>query len=150
VGGKTVTHDFHVFKSNPNWAVNLRIRGEAGVVKEGTDGKSGNCGIETMFVGYPANRESDSVCMWDPSTNGVATTGDVVRMKRMYYDHPKDAFFDIESSPLDTEAKDVDDVIGINDGTAIVGAAETNDETQQSTQVQWADPIETTTVYHSF
>jgi hypothetical protein len=30
VGGRTVKWDFHVFKSNPNWALNLRTWGEAG------------------------------------------------------------------------------------------------------------------------
>jgi hypothetical protein len=34
-----------------------------------------------------------------------------------------ETFFDIESSPLDAEVNDVDDVIGINDGRAIVDAA---------------------------
>ena len=61
--GKTATWDFHVFKSNSNWAVNLRTWGEAGVVTDGPDGKSGDRGIEMIFVGYPANRESDSVSM---------------------------------------------------------------------------------------
>jgi hypothetical protein len=59
---------------------------EAGVVTDGPDGKSGDCGIEMMFVSYLANRESDSVCMWDLSTNGVATNCDVVWMKQMYFD----------------------------------------------------------------
>ncbi len=54
--------------------MNLRTQGEAGVVTDGPDGKSGDCGVEMMFVGYPANRESDSVLMWDPATNGVMTT----------------------------------------------------------------------------
>ena len=54
-------------------------------------------------------------------------------MKRMYFDRPKYAFFDIETSPLDAKTNDVDDVIETNDGTAFVDAAETNDESQQST-----------------
>ena len=107
---------------------------------------SGDRGIEMMFVGYPANRESGSFRTWDPLTNGVATTRDVIWMKRMVYDWPNDAFFDIECSPPDAEAKDVDEVIGTNDGTAIVDAVRTNDESQQSTQVQWADPIAPTSV----
>ena len=88
-----------------------------------------------MYVGYQANRESDSVCMWDPSTNGVATTQEVIWMNRMYYDQPKDAFFDIKSSPLDAEAKDVDEVIETNDGSMIEDAAGINDESQQSNQL---------------
>ena len=61
VQDKTGTQDFHVFKLNPNSAVNLQTWGEAGVVSEGPDGNSRDCGIEMMFVGYPANREWDSV-----------------------------------------------------------------------------------------
>ncbi len=74
-----------MFKSSPNWAVNLQAWGEAGVVSEGPNGKSRDCGIKMMFVGYPANRESDSVLMWDPTTNGVVTTRNVIWMKPMYF-----------------------------------------------------------------
>ena len=42
VGDKTGTRDIHVFKSNPGLAVNLRTWGEAGVVTEGSNGKSGD------------------------------------------------------------------------------------------------------------
>ncbi len=80
----------------PNWAVNLRTWGEAGVVAEGQNGKSGDCGIKMMFIGYPANRESDSVWMWDPSTNGVVTTCDIIWMKRMYYTHPAGAVINVD------------------------------------------------------
>ena len=38
-----------------------------------------------MSVGYPANREGDSVQMWNPKTNGVETTRDVIWMKHMFY-----------------------------------------------------------------
>jgi len=48
VGGKTVTRDFHVFKSKPNWAVNPRSWGEAGVLTDGPDGKTGDRGIEMI------------------------------------------------------------------------------------------------------
>jgi hypothetical protein len=81
-----------------------------------------------MFVGYPANRESDSVCMWDPSTNGEVTTRDVIWIKRMYYVRPKDVFFDIKYSPLETEVKDAEEVIKLNDGTVIKDSEGTKDE----------------------
>ena len=93
VQDKIGIQDFHVFKSNPNWAVTLQTWDEAGVVSEGPDGKSKDHGIEMMFIGYPANRESDSVQMWDPTTNGVVTTRDAIWMKRMYFTQPKDAVF---------------------------------------------------------
>ena len=78
--------------------MNLRTWGEVEVVTGGPDGKSGDCGVEMMFVGYPANHESDSVLMWDQATTGVVTTRDVIWIKRMYYDQPKDVSFHIEST----------------------------------------------------
>ena len=62
--------------------------------------------------------------MWDPSTNGVVTTCDVIWMKWMYFTYSKDALFDVESIPLDTDAKDVEDVIGANDGSEIEAVKE--------------------------
>jgi len=45
----------------------------------------------------------------------------------------KNVFFDVESSPLDTEARDADDVTRLNDGSAIIEAVGSNDDLQQST-----------------
>ena len=130
MGDKTGTRDFHVFKSNPSWAVNLRTWGEAGVVAEGSNGKSGDRGTEMMFVGYPENRESDSVRMWDPSTNGVVTTRDVIWMKRIYYTRRADAVFNVDSTPLDADAKDVEDIIESNDGSNVEEVGENNEGIQ--------------------
>ena len=41
-GNKTATQDKHVYNKNPKWAKNLQTWGNAGMVKEGKDGKSGN------------------------------------------------------------------------------------------------------------
>ena len=76
-GDKDASHDIHVFGTLSKWSANLRTWGEAGAVKTGKDGKSGDRGQFVMFVGYHPNHESDSVCMWDPSTNGVVTTRNV-------------------------------------------------------------------------
>ena len=43
-----------------------------------------------MFVGYPLNREEDSVRMWNRATNGVVTTRDVIYLKRMFYEIPNE------------------------------------------------------------
>ena len=86
LGGKTATRDVHIYGSNPRWTKNLQTFGEAGVVKEGKDGKTGNRGIAMVFCGYPYNRESDSMRMWNPGTNRVVTTSDVIWLKRMYYE----------------------------------------------------------------
>ncbi len=39
VGRKIKTRDEHIHGKNPRWASNLRTWGEAGVVKEGKNGK---------------------------------------------------------------------------------------------------------------
>ena len=52
--------------------------GEAGVVREGKDGKTGDRGIKMMVVGYPNNRESDCKRMYNPQTKRVVVTRDVI------------------------------------------------------------------------
>ena len=59
---------------------------ENGPAKDAKNAKTGNRGVTMMFVGYPDNREHDSVCMWNPETNGVWTTRDVIWLKRYYFD----------------------------------------------------------------
>ena len=39
---------------------------------------------------YPENRESDSVRMWNPETNGVVTTRDVIWMNKMFFEKPSE------------------------------------------------------------
>ena len=54
---KKETREMHVYGENPKWISNMRIFGEAGVVKSEKikDGKVGDRGIPMMFVGYPLN-----------------------------------------------------------------------------------------------
>ena len=40
LGGKLAMRDEHVYGSNPKWTTDLRIFGEAGVVKEGKYGRT--------------------------------------------------------------------------------------------------------------
>ncbi len=85
--GKLATRDGVI----PKWASQLRTWGEAGVVKEGKDGKTGDRGVKMMFVGYPSNRESDSKRMFNPDTHRVVTTRDVIWLHEMYYGATKDS-----------------------------------------------------------
>ena len=39
-----------------------------------------------MFVGYPINCKSDSMWIWDPTTNGVVVTYDVLWIQRMHFE----------------------------------------------------------------
>ena len=42
-----------------------------------------------MFVGYALNHDGDCYRMWDPRTEGVHVTRDVIWLKRMFYEKPK-------------------------------------------------------------
>ena len=79
-----------VFGANPKWACNLHTWGEAGVVKDGKNAKIGNHGTTMMFIGYPTDRESDSVRMWDLTTNQVVVTCDVIWLKCMHFERAVD------------------------------------------------------------
>jgi hypothetical protein len=61
--GKQATRDMHLFGVKPTWSKKLHVWGEAGVVAESKDSKTGDRGAPMVFVGY-AERESDSVRMW--------------------------------------------------------------------------------------
>ena len=74
VGGESKARDMHVYDKLPKWTRNMRTFGEVGVVKEGKDAKTDDREIEMVFVGYPFNRESDSVRMRNPGTNRVYTS----------------------------------------------------------------------------
>ena len=47
-----------------------------------------------MFVGYPMDREDDAVCMWNPRTNRVVVTRDVIWLKHMFYVQQDDIVMD--------------------------------------------------------
>jgi hypothetical protein len=42
VKGKLATSDVHMFGANPSWSSRLKIWGEAGVMAEGKDSKTGD------------------------------------------------------------------------------------------------------------
>jgi hypothetical protein len=114
LGDVIATRDQHVYGSNPTWARNLKTFGEAGVVKDAKNAKTGNRGMVMMFVGYPDNQEHDSVRMWNPETNGIWTTRDVIWLKRCYFNRTRDddiVLFEhhgeAEEEVIGTESQDV-------------------------------------------
>ena len=74
IKGVSQTRDKHVYGKLHKWSKNLRTFGETGVVKDGKDSKTEDRGIKMMFVGFPFNRETDSIRMWNPGTNQVNTS----------------------------------------------------------------------------
>ena len=71
----------------PQWSKALRTWGEAGVVKvkTKTTPKLANKGVTCMFTGYANAHVAGVYQMWDPATNRVHVSWDVVWLKRMYY-----------------------------------------------------------------
>ena len=70
-----------------------------------------------MFVGYPANREEDSVRMWNEKTNGVVTTRDVIWMKQMFYEKAEfsETMGDGKLVHSKTEAEEEDSITSAKD-----------------------------------
>ena len=75
----------------PKWATKLHTFGKAGVVKEGKDKKTSDRGQDMIFVGYAVDRESNCIRMYNPKTNCVVQTCDVIWLKQMYYEKPEPA-----------------------------------------------------------
>ena len=111
IGDKTATHDILVFGKYPGWAKNLHVWGEAGVMKEGKDSKTGDRGELMMFVGYPLDQESDSVHMWNRDTNGIVTTCDVIWLKRLFFEPEPSIGVELDARMLTTDATNDTQVI---------------------------------------
>jgi hypothetical protein len=83
----------HFMGAKPNWAINLRKFGEAGMVKTRTKQqlKLADCGIICIFVGYPKNHPANTYLMYNEHTRMMRTTRNVIWLNRMYFDssnHP--------------------------------------------------------------
>lgn len=72
----------------PQWTTNMRTFGEAGVVKtrKVNTPKIYDRGVTCMFVGYNDKAGNDVHRMWNPQTNRVHNTRDIVWMKKLFYD----------------------------------------------------------------
>jgi hypothetical protein len=61
--------------------------GEAGTVKIKNDKtpKLANRGVQCVFVGYALGHSGDTYQMWNPVTNSLHQTRDVIWLQQMYY-----------------------------------------------------------------
>ena len=90
----------------PCFAHHLRTWGEAGTVKTitGKVFKVLDRGVQCMLVGYALNHDGNVYPMWNPSTNRVLISRDIIWLKRMYFE-PK-VIPAIEVQPtIDTDLK---------------------------------------------
>jgi hypothetical protein len=143
IKGKLDTHNMHLFGANPTWSKKLHDWGEAGVVAEGKDSKTGNRGITMMFVGY-TERKSDSVRMWDSRTTRVIVSCDVIWLNRMLIKNDATGVIDLDTFGV------IEDDSGLESGTGL-GSADVNDVInkgltnnqpfQSGGGVMWASPV---------
>ena len=83
--GETKTRYEHAGYEIPKFAKYLRTFGEAGIVKNGKDGKVGDRGITMVFVGYADGHAGNCYRMYNPVTSRVSVTRDIIWMGRMYF-----------------------------------------------------------------
>jgi hypothetical protein len=81
----------HWCGKKPEYVTNLRTWGEAGTVKVRTTmtPKLADRGVQCMMVGYAVDHAGDVYRMWDPRTNRVHETRDVIWLRRLFYEKPE-------------------------------------------------------------
>ena len=69
----------------PKFVKYLRTFGEAGIVKNGKDGKVGDRRIAMVFVGYADEHTGNCYRMYNPVTSKVNVICDIIWSRRMYF-----------------------------------------------------------------
>jgi hypothetical protein len=71
---------------DPKFIEHLCTWGEVGAVNLRDIGtpKIADRGVQCMMVGYAIGHTSDCYKMWDPATDGIHKTCDIIWLKRMY------------------------------------------------------------------
>jgi hypothetical protein len=84
---KKATRHEHFYGKNPKWMKFLRTWGEAGTVKVKTKTmpRLADRGVHCMFTGYADDQEGDVYHMWNPKTERVHITQDVIWMKHIMF-----------------------------------------------------------------
>ena len=99
--------------------------------------------VKMMFVGY-ADRESDSVRMWDMQTSRVVVSRDVVWLKRMFFKDDTVGVNDLETP------EDLDSIIGSESDTGLgakneddvtVSGPTNNQPEEPGGKVRWDTPL---------
>ena len=84
IDGVIKTRFVHFGYGLPKFAHYLNTWGEAGTIKNGKVGKTGNRGATCMFIGYINTHEGDCYRMRNPVTNRVGEMSNVIFIQRMY------------------------------------------------------------------
>ena len=77
----------HLFGRNPEYANHLIIWGEEGTVNIKTDRtpKVEDQGLQCMMVVFVLNNNGDCYRMWNPNTNYIYESRDILWLQIMYY-----------------------------------------------------------------
>ena len=120
--GKTATRCEHEFGKLPGFAKHLRTWGEAGTVTIPANRKLSDRGVHCMMVGYSLKHPADCYRMWDPATNGVHLTRDVIWLRRMFYSPTRrqlelnvSDMTDVETGPSDAADSAAGESVDISD-----------------------------------
>ena len=80
-------------------------------------------GVQCMFVGYMKDHAGDIYHMWDPNTNGIHETHDIIWLRRMFFKKLKPTYkvvapieFDADDLNGNKEAGDNFDNFGVREG----------------------------------
>jgi hypothetical protein len=104
VGTKKATRHDNFYGKNPKWMKFLRTWGEAGTVKvkTKTTPKLSDRGVHCIFIGYADDHDGDVYRMWNPKTERVHITRDVIWMKQMKFKKGvEDAVIEINNDNTD-------------------------------------------------
>ena len=85
LNGKTATRYEHFHEAIPHYAKHLWIWGKAGTVSMSKNGKVVNRGTPMIFIGYDKNHARDCYCTYNPSTQCVTETREIMWLHHMYY-----------------------------------------------------------------
>jgi hypothetical protein len=87
VGTKKATRHGHFYGKNPNEMKFMQTWGEAGTVKvkTKTTPKLADRGVHCMFIGYADDHGGDVYRTWNPKTERVHITRDVIWMKQIMF-----------------------------------------------------------------
>ena len=141
----------HWSGNKPEYVLNLRTWGEAGTIKlkMKMTGKLEDRGVQCMFIGYAKDHVGDVYQMWDPNTNGIHKTQDIIWLRRMYFEKPKQIHEVIapvkvnENDPYgDKEAGDNFDNFGIREGESEEETDEIADTKQTGEEEEEVEPLD--------
>jgi hypothetical protein len=141
--GKEATRYEHFGDANPAFAKHLCTWwGEAGTVtlKVKSTPKVGDRGIACMMVDYAPNHAGNVYEMWDPTTNRIHTTRDVIWLCRMFYEQPPHLGPELAITPADDFY--IEDAADVRAGESTAPRAEAN-QTQAATQATPVQPTAT-------